>query len=120
MAEEQKEQKVEESTEELKDKLHAKLDQVILSIERSSISDYVTMIKRPWKYLFLTFVSGIVRGVGLAIGLTIVAAMAIFILTKILSHLVTLPFIGQMLAQLVEYVNTYLKEGSKLNIQNIQ
>jgi len=111
------EQKKQEDDHVLLKKLHDKLDQVVLSMERSNIADYVTMIKKPWKYLLLTFASGIARGVGIAIGLTIIAAVAIFVLTKILSQLVTLPFIGQTLAQLVEYVNQYLKEGTKINLQ---
>jgi hypothetical protein len=111
------EQKGPEIDRDMIQKLHDKLDKVLIGIERSNISDYVTMIKRPWRYLLITFASGIARGVGIAIGLTIIAAVALFILTKILANLVTLPFIGQMLAQLVEYVNQYLKEGTKINLQ---
>jgi len=113
----EEEQKKPEIDNVLLQKLHDKLDKAVLAMERSSIADYVTMIKRPWRYLLLTFASGIARGVGIAIGLTVITAVVLFVLTRILSHLVTLPFVGQMLAQLVEYVNQYLKEGTKINIQ---
>jgi hypothetical protein len=40
------------------------------------------------------------------------------ILTKILSHLITLPLIGQQIAALVEMVNGYMKEGAKIKIDS--
>ena len=61
--------------------------------------------------------AGIARGLGIAIGMTIIAAVVVIILTNVLSKLITLPIIGEQVAKIVTMVNEYLKEGSKLKVQ---
>ena len=112
--EEQKEQGI---SQELLQKLHKRMDEMSVLIERTRISEYVEMNQKPWKLVLFNFLGGIGRGFGIAIGMTLVAAIVIIILTKILASLITFPVIGKQIAQLVELVNQYMKEGSKLNIQ---
>lgn len=102
----------------LLDKLNKNIEKLASHFEKANIQEYVKFIGSPWKILFTNLLAGIMRGFGLAIGMTIILAVIMIIITKILSHLITLPFIGQEVAQLVQMVNTYLQEGSKIKLDS--
>jgi hypothetical protein len=117
---EQEQKNVDEGQNVLLKKLHEKIDALALAMERSNIKEYIDLTKKPWKIMLNNFIGGISRGFGLAIGMTLIAAIVIVILTKVLAQLITLPFVGQQIAQLVELVNQYMKESSQINIKGIQ
>jgi hypothetical protein len=99
------------------EKLNEKMDKMAIMMERTLISDYIELTKRPWKIILFNFLGGVGRGFGIAIGMTLVAALVIVILGRILSHLITLPFIGKQLADLVSLVNQYMTEATKIKVQ---
>ncbi len=82
------------------------------NMERARIDEYVTHIRRPWKILGLNLAIGIARGFGIAVGMTIVFAIVMYMISK----MVNLPIIGQFIAQIVEIVNKYLSEGTKIKL----
>ena len=80
-----------------------KLYQAIENIRRDK--------NEPWRYVFFTFLNGIAQGLGMALGMTIVAAALLFIVVKILARVVDLPVIGMYVAELVKFVSQYLDKG---------
>jgi len=82
------------------------------NMERAKIEEYVTSLKKPWKILTLNFGIGIARGLGVAIGMTIIFAVIMYMISK----MVNLPLIGEFVARIVEIVNKYLSEGSKIQL----
>jgi hypothetical protein len=100
----------------LLDKLNKNVEKLASHFENANIKEYVRFVGSPWKILFTNLLAGIMRGFGLAIGMTVILAVIMIVLTKILSHLITLPYVGQQVAQLVEMVNGYLKEGTKIKL----
>lgn len=82
---------------------HEKLFQAIENIRRDK--------NEPWRYVFFTFLNGIAQGLGMALGMTIVAAALLFVVVKILSRVVDLPVIGMYVAELVKFVSQYLDKG---------
>jgi hypothetical protein len=102
----------------LLDKLNKNIEKLAAHFEKATIQDYLRYVGNPWKVLATNLLAGIMRGFGLAIGATIILAVIMIILTRILSHLITLPFVGQQVAQLVEMVNGYHKEGTKIKLDN--
>lgn len=100
------------------DRLNKNIEKLASHFEKATIQDYLRFAGNPWKVLFTNLLAGIMRGFGLAIGATIILAVIMIVLTKILSHLITLPFIGQQIAALVEMVNGYMKEGTKIKIDS--
>ena len=102
----------------LLEKLNAGIEKLSGHFEKASIQDYLNYVGNPWKVLATNLLAGIMRGFGLAIGITIIFAVIMIIITKILSHLITLPFVGQQVAQLVQMVNGYLKEGTKIKLDS--
>lgn len=77
------------------------------SLERSKIADYVNLMNRPWRLIYLNILGGIARGLGLAIGFTILGAFMIYILTR--SFLLNLPVIGNFMGELVWIIQQYLR-----------
>ncbi len=102
----------------LLEKMNANVEKLAAHFEKATIQDYLKFVGNPWKVLGTNLLAGIMRGFGLAIGITIIFAVIMIILTKILSHLITLPFVGREVAQLVQMVNGYLKEGSKIKLDS--
>lgn len=102
----------------LLDRLNKNIEKLAGHFEKATIQDYLRFAGNPWKVLATNLLAGIMRGFGLAIGATIILAVIMIVLTKILSHLITMPFIGQQVAQLVEMVNGYLKEGTKIKLDS--
>lgn len=100
----------------LLERLNKNVEKLAAHFEMATIQDYLKLTGNPWKVLLTNLLAGIMRGFGLAIGMTVILAVIMIILTKILSHLITLPFVGQQVAALVEMVNGYLKEGTKIKL----
>jgi CDP-diglyceride synthetase len=102
----------------LLDRLSKNVEKLASHFEKANIKDYLSYAGNPWKVLMTNLLAGIMRGFGLAIGMTVILAVIMIIVTKILSHLITLPFVGQQVAQLVELVNSYMKEGTKIKLDS--
>lgn len=85
------------------------IEKLITTISKLRTDEY-----HPWRYLFFSFLNAIVRGAGQVIGMTIVLAGIIFIITKILSQFVDFPLIGNYIAQILNLLDTYLKAGRHL------
>jgi hypothetical protein len=81
--------------------------QISDSLERSKIAEYVDLLNHPWRLIYLNLIGGLSRGVGLAIGFTVLGAMLIYILTR--SFILDLPLVGNFLGELVWIIQQYLK-----------
>ena len=70
------------------------------------LGDYLGYLNNPWKLLYHNFLGGVARGVGIALGATLIAALIMYSLSK----MVTLPLIGQYIAEIVRIVDLYLSQ----------
>ena len=91
--------------------LNSKIGKLATSLERARIDEYTSMLTRPWRFFLFNFLVGIFRGLGIAVGLTIIAAVVLYVLSKILVRMVDLPFIGMYIGEIVKFVDQYLKQG---------
>lgn len=105
------EKKILEEEKSLLESLNSRVGMLATAIERARIDEYTSMLTRPWKFFFFNFTVGIFRGLGIAVGMTIIAALFLYILVKILVNMVDLPFIGMYIAEIVKFVNQYLQQG---------
>lgn len=78
---------------------YRQVERVALHIEKMRLGDYVEMMNRPGRIIWMNLIGGISRGVGLTIGATLVIA----ILFKILSALIAMniPYLTDMLQEVV-------------------
>jgi len=64
------------------------------------LGDFIAFLKSPTKIFFLNFLAGIGRGLGFAIGFTILAAIVILLLRRAVS----VPVIGTYISKILEFI----------------
>ena len=104
-----KKSKVPKKKKDLFERLEFSMRKLSRNMEKSRVDEYVGLVKRPWKILGFNFAIGVVRGFGIAVGMTIVVALVMYMVSK----MVNLPIIGKFIAQIVDIVNSYLTEGPR-------
>jgi hypothetical protein len=87
-------------------KLMDKIVELSQQLEKFNIADYLELLNNPRRYLMVNFVGGLVRGFGIALGMTILGALVLYILQRLV--VLNLPLIGDFIAELVRIVLTYL------------
>lgn len=87
--------------------LGEKVKELSINIEKMKLAEYVDLLHSPWRLLWINFISGIARGLGIAIGFAILGAIMIFILRQLVD--LNLPVIGNFIADIVEIVQQQLR-----------
>ncbi|MFZ5966300.1 MAG: DUF5665 domain-containing protein [Bacillota bacterium] len=85
------------------DDFEKRIEKLALNMERAKIAEYVEIMNNPRKLLYTNFIGGLARGLGTAIGLTVLAAILFYILRQT----VNLPLIGQYIADLLNIIDNY-------------
>ena len=88
-------------------KLAIKLDRLSESIERLRFEEYLKFVTNRKRMLWNYFVGGLARGLGSAIGFTILGALLLYFLTSIASK--NLPFISDFIKEIMNVINNYAK-----------
>ncbi len=90
--------------------LNERLEWFAQYMEKAKIADYVDLLHNPRRLLYVNFVSGLARGVGMAVGFTFLGAVVIYILTRLLTRtfVSNLPVMGGIIAQIVRIVQQQL------------
>lgn len=91
----------------LLDSLNKKIDAMSLKMEKMKFVDYVYFLEHPRKMLWANFISGMARGFGIAIGFTLLGAVAIYVLNKIVQY--NLPYIGEFISEIVKIVQSSMR-----------
>ncbi len=78
-------------------------------IENLNIAEYVELVRNPRRMFLLNMVSGVGRGFGIAVGFTILGAIALVFLRRLL--MLNLPHIGGFIAELIKIVQSRLGGG---------
>jgi hypothetical protein len=95
--------------------IEKKIDQLSLSMEKSKIIDYVNYLENPRKLLFANFISGVARGFGIAVGFSVLGAIGIYLLQRIV--MLNLPLIGDFITDIVDIVQNNLnRSGGRVGI----
>lgn len=89
--------------------LYNKVEEASLTMEKLRLAEYVEMYENPRRLLVVNFLLGLARGFGAAIGFTILAAVVIYFLQRIIT--LNIPVIGEFIAELVQIVQTQLNVG---------
>lgn len=87
----------------LNPELQDKIDELAVIIDKSKLKDYVDLINDPLRLIYVNFIMGLARGLGMAIGFSALAALVFYILRS----WVNLPLIGQGIAKLLDIIDAY-------------
>ena len=90
------------------DLLSKQINKLIYQLDKSRIAELSELIGN-WKQIIIkNFFSGIFKGVGIGIGFTIITAILVYVLQKIVK--LNIPIIGQYISDIVEIVEIYQKK----------
>lgn len=88
----------------LVESLIEKLARLTESMEKAAVAEFIEIYRHPRRLVYINFVSGIVRGFGIAVGFTVVGSLFLMVLVRLAR--LNLPVIGEFIAQLVRIVQT--------------
>ena len=82
--------------------LQERITDLAVKIEKMKLAEYVQLLDRPWRVLYINFVAGVGRGVGIAVGFTILGAIVLYFLKYLV--MVNLQCIGGFIEEIVRMV----------------
>lgn len=84
-----------------------KLENLSRKMDNMRIAEYVEMNANPKRLIFMNFLLGLVRGIGMGIGFTLLTGLIIALLAYVLRSWVNLPVIGKLIADLIDIIENY-------------
>ena len=79
-------------------------------LEKARMAEYVAIMSDPRKNIWLNFVAGVARGVGMVVGVTIIGGLMFLGLKKAFVHAGGVPWIG---AEMKEVIGTILQAAKE-------
>ena len=83
-------------------KIDKKIDKIIELQEKSNIIELSYILGNKKEILKINLIAGISRGVGIGVGITIITAIIVFLLRRLI--MLNIPVIGDYIADIVEIV----------------
>lgn len=100
---------MDEEVKRLLERLEDKIIKLTISMEKMKLAEYVELLERPYKLLYINVLTGIARGVGIAVGFTLLGAVLVIVLQRLVR--LNLPVIGEFIAEVVKIVQAHLGAG---------
>ncbi|HHW42784.1 MAG TPA: hypothetical protein GXX25_03065, partial [Desulfotomaculum sp.] len=63
--------------------LRDKITELSLNMEKMKLAEYVSLLEHPWRLLYVNFLAGLARGVGIAVGFALLGAVLVIILQRL-------------------------------------
>jgi hypothetical protein len=79
-----------------------RMTQLVRYLEGMRIAEYVDLLQKPHKLIVLNFIAGLFRGLGIAIGATLLVAIMLNFLQQLL--ILNIPGIGSFVAEIIRIV----------------
>jgi len=86
----------------MKDILNYNIERLLRFLEKKNIEELVYLLGTKKEIAKRNFIAGIFRGIGIGIGVTIISAIIIYVLQKLVR--LNLPGIGKFINDIVEIV----------------
>jgi hypothetical protein len=83
-------------------KVEKKIEELSERIEAIKINEYIELMNNTKKLIWRNFISCLSRGVGIAVGLSIIGAILVLMLQKIV--LLNIPVIGDFIADVINII----------------
>ena len=90
--------------EKLEKRLNKNLQKLNNSLEKSNIFELMELLGNKKKMFVRNFIAGISKGIGIGIGFTLLSAIIVIVLQKIVT--LNLPVIGDYIADIVDIVES--------------
>lgn len=99
-----------DEAEEIRDllrRLARRVDDFLWAAHKMDVAEFVEYFRHPGRVLWTSFATGVARGLGIAVGFTILGALLLWVLRQ--SVVMNLPGIGHFIAQLIRIINEDLR-----------
>lgn len=87
--------------------VYRRMDGYMERLERLRLPEYIRYIEDRRRFMLMQFLGGLARGLGMAVGFTILGAVLVLVLQSLAQH--NLPVIGDFLAEIVTIVQRRLE-----------
>ena len=87
--------------------LARKIDELGITLEKMKLAEYVELLNRPSRLFYINFFAGVARGLGMAVGFTLLGALVVYTLQRL--QVLNLPVIGEFIADIVKIVQNNLR-----------
>lgn len=77
-----------------------------VALKQTEVKEFVQVFRRPRRYLWMQFLAGIFRGVGIAIGFTVFMVTLLYVLRAL--GAMNIPYVGGYIAEVVKIVQHQL------------
>lgn len=88
------------------EQLSKQIEGLAENMHKMNVAEYIELMRSPKYMLYINFISGLARGLGIAVGATILGALMLMLLFRLAE--LNIPFIGFFIAKVVKIVQTYL------------
>ena len=85
---------------------HKTLEEFARTLEKMKFADYIEHLNDTGRMIRTNFIAGLARGFGMAVGFTVLGAVALYFLTQLANK--NLPIIGGFIAEIVKIVKQHL------------
>lgn len=76
-------------------------------LERAKLGNYVDLMQSPGRMIVLNLFAGIARGLGVAIGFTVLGAIVLYLLQRLV--ILNIPIIGGIVSEVVKLVQSNVR-----------
>jgi hypothetical protein len=87
--------------------LQEQVQALIDGLKYKEIAEYVQLMNRPFKLIWNNLLSGVARGVGIALGFTVFLVTSLYVLRAL--GALNLPIVGDYIADIVKVVQAQLE-----------
>lgn len=87
--------------------VYRRLDGYLERLERLRLPEYIRYLENRRRFMLMQFLGGLARGLGMAVGFTILGAALVLLLQSLAQR--NLPVIGDFLAEIVRIVQRRLE-----------
>ncbi|MEA4898080.1 DUF5665 domain-containing protein [Bacillota bacterium Meth-B3] len=88
----------------MKEEMIDRLEQIAGRFERMRLTDYLRYVNDKRRFFTVNFFAGVMHGLGMAVGFTLLGAVLVVILQRVVTH--NIPLIGDFLAEVVKVVKS--------------
>ncbi len=79
-----------------------------VELEKAKLGDYVQMMARPWRSIWLNFLAGVARGAGMVVGTVLVGGIVVIFtiqgLKYVAKHSDMVPWVGEQVKEAVGFI----------------
>ncbi|KAF0133866.1 MAG: hypothetical protein FD145_1076 [Candidatus Saganbacteria bacterium] len=88
-------------------------------MEEEKLLEAIENIRRdknePWRYILFTFLNGIAQGLGVALGMTLLLGIVVYLASMLVARMIDFPVVGRYFQEIGKLIDVYVKSAPKIH-----